>query len=79
VQHDSAPLKMAADVVHEWPKGKGVFDNFLQEDGGAQMREQEHGAREQVLHQRRALHNAQLHITDGCRFDIWEENLLEHR
>ena len=78
LQSDSAPLQMAADVIHERPKGKGVFDDLLQEDGGAPMREQDQAARVQVLHQGRAVHHAQLHLTYGRRFDIGQKRLLEH-
>ena len=78
VQSDSAPLQVAADVIHERPKGKGVLDDLMQEDGGRQMRGQEQAAREQVLHQPHAVHNAQLDITGGGRFDIGQKHLLEH-
>ena len=51
VQSDSAPLQVAADVIHERPKGERVLADLLQGRARRQMRKQQQAAREQVLYQ----------------------------
>ena len=65
-QGAAAPLQLAADVVHERPKGKRVLVYVLKRGTRAnactQVRQQQRAACEQVLRKGCALQNAQLHL-----------------